>query len=41
MTEDQFWKSTPKKLQVLFKVYKRANGIEDNEEFDYIDNIIF
>lgn len=41
MTEEQFWKSTPKKLQALFIVYKRVNGIEDKEEIDYIDNIIF
>lgn len=41
MTEEQFWKSTPKKLQALFKVYKKVNGIEEQEEFDYIDNIIF
>lgn len=41
MTEEQFWKSTPKKLQALFKVYKKVNGIEDKEELDYIDNIIF
>ncbi|WP_346914245.1 hypothetical protein [Clostridium sp.] len=41
MTEEQFWKSTPKKLQALFSVYKKANGIEEEEELDYIDNIIF
>lgn len=41
MTEEQFWKSTPNKLQALFKVYKKVNGIEVQEEFDYIDNIIF
>lgn len=41
MTEEQFWKSTPKKLQALFSVYKRVNGIAEQEELDYIDNIIF
>lgn len=41
MTEEQFWKSTPKKLQGLFNVYKRVNGIEEEEELDYIDNVIF
>ena len=41
MTEEQFWKSTPKKLQALFKIYKRVNGIEGNEELDCIDNINF
>jgi hypothetical protein len=41
MTEEQFWESTPKKLQALFKVYKKVNGIEDEEEFDTIDNILF
>jgi hypothetical protein len=41
MTEEQFWESTPKKLQALFKVYMKVNGIEDEEEFDTIDNILF
>jgi len=41
MTEEQFWKSTPKKLQALFTVYKTVNGIDDNEDFDTIDNINF
>lgn len=41
MTEEQFWKSTPKKLQALFQVYKAVNGIEDKEELDTIDNINF
>lgn len=41
MTEEQFWKSTPKKLQALFNVYKKVNGIAEQEELDYIDNIIF
>lgn len=41
MTEEQFWQSTPKKLQALFMVYKKVNGIDDNEELDYIDNVMF
>lgn len=41
MTEEQFWKSTPKKLQALFNVYKRVNDIEDKEERGFIDDIIF
>lgn len=41
MTEEQFWKSTPKKLQALFKIYKKVNGIEETEELDCIDNINF
>ena len=41
MTEDQFWNSTPKKLQSLFKVYKKVNGIDEQEGFDTIDNILF
>lgn len=40
MTEDEFWSATPKKLQALYTVYKKINGIEDNE-LDTIDNIIF
>lgn len=41
MTEEQFWRSTPKKLQSLFKVYKSVNGISENESYECIDNIIF
>jgi hypothetical protein len=41
MTEEQFWECTPKKLQALFKVYKKVNGIDDEDEFDYIDNVLF
>ncbi|WP_279284500.1 hypothetical protein [Clostridium sporogenes] len=41
MSEEQFWKSTPRKLTGLFKIYKKVNGIEDKQNFDYIDNIIF
>jgi len=40
MTEEQFWECTPKKLQALFKVYKKVNGIEDENGFDYIDNVL-
>ncbi|WP_286161267.1 hypothetical protein [Clostridium sp. KNHs214] len=41
MTEEQFWNSTPKKLQALFKVYKKVNGLEEQDGFDNIDNILF
>jgi len=41
MTEEQFWASTPKKLQALFTVYKTVNGIEDGDGLDTIDNILF
>jgi hypothetical protein len=41
MSEEQFWSSTPKKLQALFKVYKTVNGIEDQSDFETIDNILF
>ena len=41
MTEEQFWNSTPKKLQALFQVYKRVNGIEESSDFDAIDDILF
>jgi hypothetical protein len=40
MTEEQFWQSTPKKLQGLFNIYKLVNGLED-EELESIDNILF
>ncbi|MDD4802302.1 MAG: hypothetical protein PHF24_05090 [Syntrophomonas sp.] len=41
MTEEQFWHSTPKKLQALFKVYKTVNGLDDLSGADTIDNILF
>ena len=41
MTEDQFWNSTPKKLTGLFNVYKKVNGIADEQETEYIDNVLF
>ncbi|WP_157029135.1 hypothetical protein [Clostridium saudiense] len=41
MSEEQFWISTPKKLTALFSIYKKVNGIEEKEEFDYIDNVLF
>jgi len=41
MTEEQFWRCTPKKLQALFNVYKKVNGIEDKEEKGFIDDLIF
>ena len=41
MSEEQFWSSTPKKLQVLFKVYKMVNGIDENSDLYTIDNILF
>jgi len=39
MSEEQFWRCTPKKLQALFNVYKSINGLSD--ELETIDNIIF
>ena len=41
MTEDQFWLSTPKKLQALYKVYRAVHGMGDDENADTIDNILF
>jgi hypothetical protein len=41
MTEEQFWKSTPKKLQALFSVYKAVNGVGSKDELEPIDNILF
>ncbi|WP_279230453.1 hypothetical protein [Clostridium thermarum] len=40
MTKEEFWNSTPKKLQGLFRIYKKVNGIEE-EAFETIDNILF
>jgi hypothetical protein len=39
MSEEQFWRCTPKKLQALFNVYKSVNGFSD--ELETIDNIKF
>jgi hypothetical protein len=39
MSEDEFWKCTPKKLQALFNVYKKVNGTDDDKA--YIDEIMF
>jgi len=41
MPEERFWRSTPKKLQALFKVYQSVNGIEESKELESIDNIVF
>jgi len=41
MSEEQFWSSTPKKLQALFNVYKTVNGIETSSSLDTIDSILF
>ena len=41
MSEEQFWSSTPKKLQALFKVYKIVNGMDDPSDLDTIDDILF
>ena len=41
MPEEQFWRSTPKKLQALFKVYVSVSGVEESKELESIDNIIF
>jgi hypothetical protein len=41
MHEEQFWRSTPKKLQALFGVYKSVNGISESQEYESIENVIF
>jgi hypothetical protein len=41
MTEEQFWNSSPKKLQALFRVYKVIHGIQDTDLDNTIDNILF
>jgi len=40
LEEHSFWKSNPKKLSMLYKIYKKVNGLED-EELENIDNILF
>ncbi len=41
MTEEQFWQSTPRKLQGLFEVYRQVKGISEHEAYDTIDSIAF
>jgi hypothetical protein len=42
MSEEEFFKCTPKKLDALYKIYKQVKGIESEEnETEYIDNILF
>jgi hypothetical protein len=41
MTEDQFWLSTPKKLQALYKVYRSVHGFDSLADQDTIDSILF
>lgn len=43
MTEEQFWKCTPRKLDELFKIYKEVNGVNErhNEDIGYIDDVFF
>ncbi len=44
MTEVQFWKCTPIKLNSLFAIHKKVEGIEsenENNEQGYIDDILF
>jgi hypothetical protein len=32
MSEDEFWRCTPRKLMVLYDVHKQVKGIETQEE---------
>jgi len=42
MREEQFWKCTPIKLNSLFTVHKKVEGIEsENSENGFIDDILF
>jgi len=41
MSEEQFWKCTPIKLNALFAVHKNVEGLETENNEDYIDNIMF
>ncbi|MDT8718982.1 hypothetical protein IAI10_20215 [Clostridium sp. 19966] len=40
-SEESFWKSTPKKLNALYEIHCEVNGIKNEEEKGYIDDIIF
>jgi hypothetical protein len=42
MTEEQFWRCTPLKLNELFRIHKEVEGVENSKESDgYIDEILF
>lgn len=43
MNEEQFWKCTPLKLNELFRIHKKIEGIDNESENNkgYIDNILF
>lgn len=44
MTEEQFWRCTPLKLNILFNVHKQVEGYTDeneNNEDGFIDDILF
>jgi len=42
MKEENFWKCTPLKLNSLFAVHKKVEGIEnENNETGYIDDVFF
>lgn len=44
MSEEQFWKCTPVKLNTLFAVHRKVEGIgseNENNETGYIDDILF
>jgi hypothetical protein len=40
MSEDDFWKCTPRKLNALFEKHLELNGHEEEKE-THIDDIIF
>jgi hypothetical protein len=39
MTEREFWKTTLRKLMILWKDYKVFNGMEEEEKKVYINSI--
>ncbi|WP_265856258.1 hypothetical protein [Clostridium felsineum] len=42
MTEEEFWKCTPKKLDALYDIHCKVKGYNDkNNETGYIDDIFF
>ncbi|WP_139822814.1 hypothetical protein [Tuberibacillus sp. Marseille-P3662] len=32
MSDDEFWRSTPRKLYAMIQVHKQANGLEEEED---------
>lgn len=44
MSEESFWRSTPRKTNALFKIHRRVNGWDKDDEEEkvyFIDQVPF